>query len=80
MTVGPSLGLAPVEHLLLSKVSSGPAESNYGSERLLIALPVSRLSAASQDWCLIYWAAPSAQANITAHPVAINQQRASGDV
>lgn len=46
-----------------------PAESNYGVERALIALPVCRLSAVSQDLRMIYEPAPSAQTNITRPPL-----------
>lgn len=42
-----------------------PAESDYGVENALIALPVCRVSAVSQDLLLIYWPASSAQTNIT---------------
>lgn len=53
--------LAKVSHLR-------PAASNYGVERPLIALPVCRVSAVSQDSLLIYWPVPSAQTNITRPP------------
>lgn len=45
-----------------------PAEFDYGVEAALIALPVCRVSAVSQDLLLIYWPAPSAQTNITRPP------------
>lgn len=44
-----------------------PAESDYGLENALIALPVCRVSPVSQDLLLIYCPAPSAQTNITRH-------------